>query len=93
MKATCNGKIVGALMNKVSFKDSQKNIDGFAEVLADDKGNFMWPILELVDKLYEVHDPLTDGHLSKVWRESDRKGWRGQFTLFLDNIKNSGGHF
>ena len=33
----------------------KKDIDGFAEVLAEDKKNFMWPILELVDKAYEVN--------------------------------------
>ena len=54
-KATINGKIVGVLMNKIVYKDRSKNIDGFAEILADDKGNFMWPILELMDQLYKVY--------------------------------------
>ena len=54
VKATCNGKIIGILMNKIAYKEKKKDIDGFAEVLAEDKKNFMWPILELVDKAYEV---------------------------------------
>ena len=41
-------------MNKIAYKEKKKDIDGFAEVLAEDKKNFMWPILELVDKAYEV---------------------------------------
>ena len=41
-------------MNKIAYKDKTEDIDGFAEVLEDDRKNFMWPILELVDKAYEV---------------------------------------
>ena len=47
-------------MNKITYKEKKKDIDGFAEVLAEDKKNFMWPILELVDKAYEVKATSTE---------------------------------
>ena len=47
-------KIVGALMNKVVYKDESKNIPGFSEALEEKKENFMWDILNLMDQLYKV---------------------------------------
>ena len=45
-------KIVGALMNKVVDKEEVKNIPGFPEALKEEKSNFMWDILHLMDELY-----------------------------------------
>jgi hypothetical protein len=47
-------KIVGALMNKVVYKEEIKNIPGFPEALKEEKANFMWDILNLMDQLYKV---------------------------------------
>lgn len=47
-------KIVGALMNKVVYKEETKNIPGFPEALKEEKANFMWDILNLMDQLYKV---------------------------------------
>ena len=41
-------------MNKVVYKDESKNIPGFAEALEEDRENFMWDILNLMDRLYKV---------------------------------------
>ena len=52
-----NGKtrIIGALMNKVVYKDETKNIPGFSEALKEETSNFMWDILNLMDQLYKVN--------------------------------------
>ena len=56
MHKSSNGKtkIVGALMNKVVNKEEIKNIPGFPEALKEEKSNFMWDILHLMDALYKV---------------------------------------
>ena len=41
-------------MNKVVYKDESKNITGFTEALEENRENFMWDILNLMDQLYKV---------------------------------------
>ena len=41
-------------MNKVVYADASKNIPGFAEAIQEDGTNFMWDILNLMDRLYQV---------------------------------------
>ena len=41
-------------MNKVVYKDESQNIPGFAEALEENRENFMWDILNLMDQLYKV---------------------------------------
>ena len=41
-------------MNKVVYKEETKNIPGFPEALKEEKANFMWDILNLMDQLYKV---------------------------------------
>ena len=41
-------------MNKVVNKEEIKNIPGFPEALKEEKSNFMWDILHLMDALYKV---------------------------------------
>ena len=41
-------------MNKVVYADADKNIPGFAEAIKENGTNFMWDILNLMDRLYQV---------------------------------------
>ena len=43
-------------MNKVVYADADKNIPGFAEAVKENRTNFMWDILNLMDRLYQVEN-------------------------------------
>ena len=56
--ATEGERIVGVLLNKVIYKCDDANIVSFKEAVREHPDNFIWDILNFMDFLYKVSEPI-----------------------------------